>query len=447
MDQSATSALDALRRADPERAEAARAAWESLTSGAGPEVVTQWRVQLFCWRELARSWLIDGAAKWRVAASLAELLDGLGLHRYAEIARGETTRQLLAASTDDSPSGRAAYEAAFERALEISGIAPPNTSVLSWATLLGPAEADAIDYVASRLELAVAAGDLVPGARGWRAHQSALTEAVLTTPQLDQRGAILLDGIVDERLIDWYQSGSGARTRLLEPVAVSLRTPIDPPPPELAAVELRPLWWLLDVVGDGLTLTSAGYLPPAVITRALDELDWRDQEFATATREVDALPVSVLREFAREMGLVRRRAGRLLLTRSGQEAAADPVRLWTELAARLVPAQQTARAAATEILLAALSRGGEHDESELMALLGGVLAEEGWRAEDSRGTASRLPRRMVLELMYDVLRPLTWSGLVEATGSWDERGYVVGPAASALFRAALRHRVVHGDRA
>jgi hypothetical protein len=60
---SVEQALATLGRVDPALVEDARAAWETLTGGEGPEVLTQWRLQQFCWEELARGWPEDGASR------------------------------------------------------------------------------------------------------------------------------------------------------------------------------------------------------------------------------------------------------------------------------------------------------------------------------------------------------------------------------------------------
>jgi hypothetical protein len=44
------------------------------------------------------------------------------------------------------------------------------------------------------------------------------------------------------------------------------------PEPDPAAVE--PFRWLLARVGDGVRLTSAGYLPPAIVTETMRSLRW-----------------------------------------------------------------------------------------------------------------------------------------------------------------------------
>ena len=168
---SVEQALAALGRVDATLGEDARAAWETLTGGEGPEVLTQWRLQQFCWEELARGWPEDGASRWRIALALAALLDELGLQRYAVIARSDTTRQVLIGGEQAPDRGRVLARKAAQR----SGIEPPNTEFVTWGAVMEPAEAYALESVADRLELAVATGDLLPGSRGWRDAQAEIT--------------------------------------------------------------------------------------------------------------------------------------------------------------------------------------------------------------------------------------------------------------------------------
>jgi hypothetical protein len=118
-------ALAAIGRVEPDVAEDARAAWDSLTAGEGPESVTQWRLQQFCWDELNRSWMSDASGRWRVASALAALLDGLGMQRYSAIARSETTRQILLTGDQAPDRGRTVVRRAMQR----SGIEPPDSEV------------------------------------------------------------------------------------------------------------------------------------------------------------------------------------------------------------------------------------------------------------------------------------------------------------------------------
>jgi hypothetical protein len=100
-----------LAAAGPDLAEDARAAWESLTGGDGPEAVTQWRPAALLLGRAEPHLDRRRAARWRVAQALAALLDALGMQRYAEIARGETTRQILLAG-DQPPTAAAPSSAA-----------------------------------------------------------------------------------------------------------------------------------------------------------------------------------------------------------------------------------------------------------------------------------------------------------------------------------------------
>ena len=49
----------------------------------------------------------------------------------------------------------------------------------------------------------------------------------------------------------------------------------------------RSLWFLENAAGEGLELTKDGYLKPATVGRALDELGWRDESTGKGNREVN----------------------------------------------------------------------------------------------------------------------------------------------------------------
>ncbi len=435
---SVEQALAAIGRAEPEVAEDARAAWESLTGGDGPESVTQWRLQQFCWDELNRSWMSDAAGRWRVATALAALLDGLSMQRYAGIARSDTTRQILFTGDQAPDRGRTVVRRAMQR----SGIEPPDTELLTWGAIMGQAEAQAREAVADRLEMAVAVGDLQPGTRGWRDSQAEITLNVLLSPRLDLSGEALYDQILDERLDDWIRGPrSTTRGGLLAPLETSLRENVDPGMAAPARALLRPLDWLLTEIGDGLALTAAGYLPPRTVSRALDELGWRDELIGPANREVDAYPVLVLRETAQRLGLCRRRASRLTLTPSGRAALADGRTLWQAVAAGLVGPEHSALAVAWEVVLAVLAPGDVVGEEDVRTLVQAVITESGWRVAGRR-TPSESDTSA---LFFAVLRELRWMELVEESGALLDRQLRARSGAAELFRAALRHRVLHRD--
>lgn len=436
--QSVEQAFAALERMEPSLAEEARLAWTALAGAGGPEVVTRWRVQRYCWEELPRSWPPGAQARWRRACALAALLDGLGLERYATIARSETTREVLATAETSPERGRALARRAAQR----SGIDPPSTELFTWGSSLGPAEARALETVADILELAAAAGDLVPGGRGWRDRQGELTVAALTTPRAELGGRHLYHQVLRERLARWVRdAGSTTRCAVLTPLAVRLLEPVEPATGAAARAVLRPLDWLLAEVGDGISLTAAGYLPPRTVARALDDLGWREELIGPSNREVDAYPVLVLREAAIRLGLVRRRGARLMLTPSGCAALREGGVLWSTVAARLVGPEHSALAVAWEIVLAVLEGGDLVAEEDVRRLVQVVVAESGWRVVGRR----QVGQEDTSALFYAVLNELRWLELVEECGALLGRRLRARPGVPELLRAALRHRVLHRD--
>jgi hypothetical protein len=425
-------------RSEPYVVEDARRAWDELTDGAGPAAVTQWRLQVFCWDALTRMWPGDRDRRWRTAQALATLLDALGLHRYAGIARSETTQQILLAGDQAPRRGRTTVRRAMQR----SGIEPPDTELLTWAVVPGRAEAHAQEAVADRLEMAVAVGDLQPGARGWRDHQAEITIDVLTSPHPDVGGRQLYQGIVDERLNVWVRgTRSTTRSGLLTPLEDRLREPVDVGMAAPARALLRPLDWLLTEIGEGMPLTAAGYLPPRAVARALDYLGWREEILGPAAREVDAYPVLVLRETATRLGLVRRRAGRLIATPSGRDAVADGRALWQAVAAGLIGPECSALADAWEVVLAVIEPGDAVSEEDVRALVQAVVSESGWRVAGRREPV----QSDASALFFAVLRELRWLELVEESGALMDRRLQARRGAADLLRAALRHRVLHRD--
>jgi hypothetical protein len=228
---------------------------------------------------------------------------------------------------------------------------------------------------------------------------------------------------------------------VLAPLEYRLREPVDPGMAAPARALLRPLDWLLTEIADGLALTAAGYLPPRTVARALDELGWRDELIGPASREVDAYPVLVLREAATRLGLVRRRGTRLLCTPSGRASLADGRALWTAVAGGLVGPEHSALAVAWEVVLAVLEPGDSVPEEDVRALVQAVVTESGWRVAGRREPSESDTG----PLFFSVLRELRWLELVQESGALLDRQLQARPGAGDLFRAALRHRVLHRD--
>ena len=163
--------------------------------------------------------------------------------------------------------------------------------------------------------------------------------------------------------------------RLDEPVLISAQG---------AAEMVRRYAWLLERVGgDGIELTSAGYLPPADVEAAMSELELTDEWVGKFNREVQTLPVLELRESAQKMGLLRKYHGRLLLTREAQKLRGNPVQLWWHIAGRLPPStnESISQHAGLVSLLGAAAGRDLHTET-FDALINDVLTSLGWHMAD-----------------------------------------------------------------
>lgn len=160
-----------------------------------------------------------------------------------------------------------------------------------------------------------------------------------------------------------------------------------------AAAAVRPYTWLLNAVGtDGIPLSKAGYLPPAVVTAAASLLQLEDEWIGTMNREAHTPAVYDFRQTARSLGLLRVHRGRLLTTKLGNSLREDPVGLWTHLAGRLpLASHEAGYDACVLLLLIAAAQAGpnaaEQDELELLIALG--LHACGWGFSDTARPATK----------------------------------------------------------
>jgi hypothetical protein len=146
-----------------------------------------------------------------------------------------------------------------------------------------------------------------------------------------------------------YLAGYLAAAHLGEPVEVDEAE---------AAAATTVIRAFLGHVGDGIRLTSAGYLPPAHVQALMKELDRENRWRGEANRESQTYPVLMLREAVTRLGLVRKFKGDLVLTKLGSHLREAPVELWHHLAARL-PLERSDYARDSALLLLMLVAAGE----------------------------------------------------------------------------------------
>jgi hypothetical protein len=176
-DPEIAAALAKLAERDAAAADEARHALEWAAGDQGLAFLTQECIQNFCWYQLPVKWLVGLDDKLRVVAALARALDLLQLPRYAAICRSQATREILSAYETGTAHGKAA----FRRAAADSSIMPPDLPDFQWGPAMGWQEASAWSSTAEFLEVAVVAGDLVPGRRGWKTRQQEFVRAHLGT--------------------------------------------------------------------------------------------------------------------------------------------------------------------------------------------------------------------------------------------------------------------------
>ena len=313
-----------LAQIDGSSADLARAAigW-ILPDGVALTQIGQVALQEFLWYELPLKWLVEVSELHKIAWALAKLFTAAGLERYAALCRSPQTHLLLDAWQDEDHE---IARKAMKSAIRSSGVDPPDTPLMGWGSVLGVAEQSASRRVSQALEQAIDAGELVPGERGWKQRAVSITEASLLLPRLDLRGGPLLQAVCRERSESWADGHPAARQDLLRQMLPLLASEVAVPRGARAC--LKPLRWLLEHIGDGVTLTRAGWLPKALVIEANDAFGWFDLFGLSVRSEADLPELATLNELARRARLITKKGPRLSLSTSGRRALGDSRLLW-----------------------------------------------------------------------------------------------------------------------
>ncbi len=232
---------------------------------------------------------------------------------------------------------------------------------------------------------------------------------------------------VTEELAELVEQLEHRGIRLLREV---LGRPLSHGPTDVSAAEAARLTetyrTFLDAIGDGVTLTAAGYLPPAVVEQVAERSGISDWWIGKANREDLTFPVAGIRNTARALGLVNVRKGRLSPTAAAVRADQDPQALWGHIVGRLPLGTKDAERQAGWMALAVVGSGVPAQEwrSEVSDLLFAL----GWRSGHDR--VSPPP---AVSATLDVLDQLAGAARVR-------RGRLEGAnlAVAATARAAIR---------
>lgn len=202
---------------------------------------------------------------------------------------------------------------------------------------------------------------------------------------------------------------------------------------EDAARITEPFRVLLDVIGDGVPLTSAGNLKPADVEQVALLTGVTDWWIGKVNREDLTWPVANLRDTARALGLVSVRKGRLSPTLAATRTAGDPVALAEHIAGRLPLGKPGAERDAGWAALAVA--GSEAPVGQWDSRISAVMYDIGWR-DGANPSEPPYPDSRTLSVL-EVLSGAVRSG---------RRAGEFGPAVAALARAVLRGASVHsGD--
>ncbi len=178
-------------------------------------------------------------------------------------------------------------------------------------------------------------------------------ELAALAAQLDRRGILLLRQLL-------------SRPSSHEPVEIT----------DAEAARLTQTYrTFLEVIGDGVALTAAGYLPPAVVERFAERSGITDWWIGKANREDLTPPVAKVRDAVRALGLVSVRKGRLTPTAAAIRCRQGPQALLSHIVGRLPVGTKDAEREAGWMALAVAGGGVPAQQwreqiSELMFALG-----------------------------------------------------------------------------
>lgn len=222
-------------------------------------------------------------------------------------------------------------------------------------------------------------------------------------------------------MVGWLEWVTSERADRFDPTAFDMEAvngelhrlaqrlwPEAPTQEDMEAV-LAPVSWLLSEANpDGLDLTSAGWLKPAIVKRMMTELNWDDDWFGPGRNEVNIPEVRNLREQLQNWKLLRKSKNKLLLTPLGRRVVQNPAALWEFLANHFASPDSPVEKVITQLLVSWELAGVTPGYATIDEAVRSELSMLGFRVSEGNGL---IPLELAHELFYDVKRPLEFLSL------------------------------------
>lgn len=365
------TAIEVISRRDPELGRWAQWAADSLTAGAGEEIISQASLQSYLWYYLPKK--SDEDSWVRVAEGAAALLDELGLDRYAAIARSDVTANILAAWRESPGIGFGRYKSS----MIASGVEPPDTDLLAWGQIMGTAEVSVLAHVECALEAAIVAGALMPAAKGSKQMAREVCMRAIQEPIPEVPTQSWLTLVITERVEQWVDARRSERLRSWR-ASIANSVLNAPEPPEDLDRVIASMSWLLEACREGVELTQAGYLPPRLVREAIDRF-FASETVGHPRSEVDVHQLSTLREAASRIGALTKRRRLLKTSTAGLRLLREPVAMWRAIAANLDEGDEYSKML-SELIALRLLQGPAVGVRALKNALAPIILEQGWRA-------------------------------------------------------------------
>lgn len=202
-----------------------------------------------------------------------------------------------------------------------------------------------------------------------------------------------------------------------------------PPSDEELSRALHPYLWFLDWAHDehGIPLTGAGYLRPADVPAAARVVPAMAGWISRGNRENQAQPLLWFRQSVRDLGLLRKRHDRMLLTKAGAAARQDPRLLWDRLVQAVLPADDDPYADSTLLLLAYVATEPGTADPSPRGVWARALTLLGWQHTDGSAIED-----------YEVTRLAAYGLLRNLNDPSARPDWPFGPVARLLAHTALR---------